>query len=78
MENKDYGEIFCQAAEILAQQLINKVSYDRTITCTIVDDREKALGKYRVTNGRIRVFSSESTLRIRWPTAYTQGKGSEK
>ena len=51
MSANNYGEIFCQAAEILAQNLIQKVSYDQTILCTIVDDSEKSLGKYRVSTG---------------------------
>ena len=50
MENKNYGEIFCQATEILAQHLIEQISFDRTILCTIVDDSEKNIGKYRVSN----------------------------
>ena len=47
----NYEEIFCQATEILANNLINKVSYDKTILCTIINDSEKELGKYRVSNG---------------------------
>ena len=49
--SNNYGEIFCQAAEILAQNLIDKVSYDRTIVCSIINDDEKDLGKYRVSTG---------------------------
>ena len=48
--SNNYGEILCQATEILAQHLIDKVAYDRTILCTIVNDDEKELGKYRVQN----------------------------
>lgn len=47
----NYEEIFCQATEILANNLINKVSYDKTILCTIINDSERELGKYRVSNG---------------------------
>ena len=50
MENKNYGEIFCQATEILAQHLIEQVSFDRTILCSIIDDTEKDIGKYKVSN----------------------------
>ena len=46
----NYEEIFCQATEILANNLINKVSDDKTILCTIINDDEKELGKYRVQN----------------------------
>ena len=48
--SNNYGEILCQATEILAQHLIDKVAYDSTILCTIVNDDEKELGKYRVQN----------------------------
>lgn len=48
--SNNYGEILCQATEILAQHLIDKVAYDRTILCTIIKDDEKTLGKYRVQN----------------------------
>ena len=41
--SNNYGEILCQATEILAQHLIDKVAYDRTILCTIVNDDEKEL-----------------------------------
>ena len=50
MHNRDYGEIFCQATEILAQHLIEKVKYDKTILCTIINDNEKSIGKYQVSN----------------------------
>ena len=60
MENKNYGEIFCQATEILAQHLIEKVSFDRTILCTIIDDSEKENGKYRVSNNEA-VFDAYSS-----------------
>lgn len=48
--SNNYGEIVCQAIETVAQNLIDKVAYDRTILCTIVNDDEKELGKYRVQN----------------------------
>lgn len=50
MSRTDYGEILCQATEILAQQLIDKVSYDKTLLCTIITDDEKNIGKYQVQN----------------------------
>ena len=48
--SNNYGEILCQATEILAKNLINQVTYDRTILCTIIDDKEKEFGKYKVQN----------------------------
>lgn len=65
MENKNYGEIFCQATEILAQHLIEKVSFDRTILCTIIDDSDKNSGKYRVQNAEtiFDAYSSDTTYK---------------
>lgn len=48
--SNNYGEIVCQAIETVAQNLIDKVAYDRTILCTIINDDERELGKYRVQN----------------------------
>ena len=48
--SNNYGEILCQATEILAKNLINQVTYDRTILCSIIDDKEKEFGKYKVQN----------------------------
>lgn len=53
MASKDYTEIFCQATELLAQHLIDKVSFDKTITCTIIDDSNKENGKYKVSDGSV-------------------------
>ena len=65
MSANNYGEIFCQAAEILAQHLIEKVSYDQTILCTIMDDSEKDSGKYRVSSGEaiFDAYTSDTSLR---------------
>ena len=65
MSTNNYGEIFCQAAEILAQHLIEKVSYDQTILCTIMDDSEKNSGKYRVSSGEaiFDAYTSDISLR---------------
>lgn len=63
--SNNYGEILCQATEILAQHLIDKVAYDRTILCTIVKDDEKDLGKYRVQNSEaiFDAYTPDTTLR---------------
>ena len=63
--SNNYGEILCQATEILAKHLIDQVAYDRTILCTIVKDDEKELGKYRVQNSEaiFDAYTSDTTLR---------------
>ena len=48
---KDYSEILCKSIEIVSQSLLDGLQYDKTITCTIVDDSEAADGKYRVSDG---------------------------
>lgn len=58
--SNNYGEILCQATEILAQHLIDKVNYDKTILCTIINDTEKELGKYRVQNSEA-IFDAYAT-----------------
>lgn len=65
MSTNNYGEIFCQATEILAQNLMSKISYDQTILCTIIDDSEKDFGKYRVSNGEAAfdAYTSDTSLK---------------
>ena len=66
MENKNYGEIFCQATEILAQHLIEQISFDRTILCTIVDNSAKESGMYTVSDGSVKftAYSSDTTFLV--------------
>ena len=65
MASKDYSEIFCQATELLAQHLIDKVSFDKTITCTIIDDSNKENGKYKVSDGSVgfEAYTEDTSLK---------------
>lgn len=40
-----------QAMEIITNSIIKDIPYDRTINCTIINDKDKKNGKYTVTNG---------------------------
>lgn len=67
MENKDYGEIFCQAVDEIVEQRIETIKFDSTILCTIVDDSWRDTGKYIVTNNggitKFEAFSENTNYR---------------
>lgn len=55
----------CEAVSVIVNKALEKVSYDTTITCTVVDDSDRLNGVYLVSNGSIRfkAFSSETGYR---------------
>ena len=57
MPKTDYGEILCQATDILAHSIIDKITFDKTILCTIIDDSNKKNGEYKVSNGSSSFFA---------------------
>lgn len=67
MENKDYGEIFCQAVDEIVGQRLEAVKFDQTILCTIVDDSWRDTGKYIVSNNggttKFEAFSENTDYR---------------
>ena len=60
-----YQDKLLEAMSIVSSQLISSIPYDKTITCTIVDDEHKAEGKYTVTNGdaTFDAYSSDTKLK---------------
>ena len=60
-----YQDKLLEAMSIVSSQLISSIPYDKTITCTIVDDTEKEKGKYKVTNGdaTFDAYSSDTRLK---------------
>jgi hypothetical protein len=44
----DYGQLFCEAVDLLVEKSLKSVKFDSTILCTITDDAEKEKGIYRV------------------------------
>ena len=60
-----YQDKLLEAMSIVSSQLISSIPYDKTITCTIVDDEHKAEGKYTVTNcdATFDAYSSDTKLK---------------
>ena len=47
----DYNEIICQAIDTIVKQRLSTISFNRTITCIIIDNSQRKKGKYRVQYG---------------------------
>ncbi len=60
-ENKNYSEETLRAMEIIAQAVVNKVSFDKTIVCTIKDNSNAQYGEYYVTDGSSSFFAYSET-----------------
>lgn len=61
-----YQDKLLEAMSIVSSQLISSIPYDKTITCTIIDDKDKDKGKYKVTNGdaTFDAYSSDTKLKV--------------
>ena len=46
----NYGETLCQSVKIIAESILEGISYDQTIKCTVEDDSKADQGEYRVSN----------------------------
>ena len=44
----NYSEQVLQAVDMVVQQRLNNISFDKTILCKIVDDKQKDSGQYIV------------------------------
>ena len=53
----DYNEIICQAIDTIVQSRLNSLSFNRTITCTIIDNSQRMKGKYRVQYGSMTFYA---------------------
>lgn len=51
--------------EVIAQSVVDGVAFDKTITCTIVDDSDKENGRYRVTDGSSKFIAYSETKTFR-------------
>lgn len=60
-----YQDKLLEAMSIVSSQLISSIPYDKTITCTIIDDSKKSTGEYRVTTGdaTFEAYSSDTSLK---------------
>lgn len=61
----NYQDKLLEAMNIVSSQLINSIPYDKTITCTIIDDQYAAEGKYIVSNGKtnFEAYTDDTTLK---------------
>lgn len=65
-QNLDYGELFCEAVDTIVQERLSRISFDKTILCTIVDDSKRAQGKYIVSENnktKFEAYSSDTSYR---------------
>lgn len=60
MDNKNYGEIICQAVDTIVAERLAGLSYDQTVLCTVVNDSKRDQGIYTVSNGSTK-FEAYST-----------------
>jgi hypothetical protein len=61
-------ESLCQAMSIIANSSVDKVKFDSTIECTIIDAIDKLIGKYKVKNESYAEFYAYSQI-----TTYNKG-----
>lgn len=59
----DYGEILCQAMDLIAGKNTEQIKFDKTKVCTIIDDSLKQQGRYTVEEGSVSytAFSNSTT-----------------
>lgn len=69
----EIAEQLFQAVDTIISDRINKISYDTTLTCTIVDDSDKKNGIYQVSNGTAKFTAySTNTTYIKNDIVYVQ------
>jgi hypothetical protein len=63
--NTNYGELFCEAIDIIAKQRTQEVMYDKTVLGTIEDDSQAADGVYTVSYNqtKFQAFSQDTTYK---------------
>ena len=63
--NTNYGELFCEAIDIIAKQRTQEVMYDKTVLGTIEDDSQAADGIYTVSYNqtKFQAFSQDTTYK---------------
>jgi hypothetical protein len=47
----NYAENICESIEIISKSLLEGLSYDKTVVCTIIDDSKRSKGIYTVKEG---------------------------
>jgi hypothetical protein len=64
--NNESMESLLKAMDIIASRKVEKVAYDSTIICTIVDNSDRKNGCYTVTDGTIKfqAYSEVTTYKV--------------
>lgn len=57
MAQKDYADILCQAVDEIVTKKLEGISFDKTINCTIIDDKKAKDGQYKVTDGSTKFYA---------------------
>ena len=57
MAQKDYADILCQAVDEIVTKKLEGISFDKTINCTIIDDKKAKDGQYKVTDGSAKFYA---------------------
>ena len=65
LTKENASENLLTAMEVIAQSVVDGVAFDKTITCTIVDDSDKKNGRYRVTDGSSKFIAYSETKTFR-------------
>ena len=65
LTKENASENLLTAMEVIAQSVVDGVAFDKTITCTIVDDSDKENGRYRVTDGSSKFIAYSETKTFR-------------
>lgn len=57
MAQIDFGETICEAVNIIVEEKIKGIQFDKTINCTIIDAEQAKDGLYRVTDGSTKFYA---------------------
>ena len=65
-DRQDYGEILCEAVSTIISKELEKLAYDVTRNCIVIEDTYKKQGKYTVMDGAIKyeAYSAITTLNV--------------
>lgn len=61
--NLDYGEILCEAMDMVATKIIQNIKYDTTKLYTIIDNSLAHEGKYKVGNAEVTFYAFTPNLK---------------
>ena len=57
MAQIDFGETICEAVNIIVEEKIKGIQFDKTINCTIIDAERAKDGLYKVTDGSTKFYA---------------------